>query len=258
MSDDPTPRGASEAGDDLLILFARGDRPTASQVREACVAAHFADSAGPDLSDRSERVDIAPPGGIALQRAGLTFDLVGLAPGPAVPVPEMGENDAIRATILPSRTDAVSLRLGPHIAAGRRSVAILREWFALAAGLAESFGGTGLCWVPGAVAISLANLKHNLAAWDARCEVPVNLLASFRRTLDGAVQSHGLGYFTGQELRIESPLVGGSEEALARLLFTHLFYAGAQQGSAQLAAPDGHPLRLEPSGNGRFVRVWPG
>jgi len=28
--------------------------------------------------------------------------------------------------------------------------------------------------------------------------------------------------------------------------------------TGELAAPDGTPLRLEPSGNRRFVRVWPG
>lgn len=246
------------AADDLLILFPHGQRPTANQVRARCEAADFVDSWGPALFGASMRKDIAAPDGLSLQRAGLGFDFLGLAPGAAVPVPEMGADAMAQASILPSRSEASVLRLGPHIAAGTGNLTILREWFGLALSLTRSFGGSALCWAPGAVLLGPERFGEYLDAWDARSDVPVALLASFRRTLDGAVQSHGLGFFTGQEFRIEPQLVRGDEDALARLLFRHLFYAGHQDETGQLAAPDGVALRLEPSENRRYVRVWPG
>ena len=258
MSEGLSGSAAPEIGDDLLILFPHGTRPTARRVHGQCGTSGFADASGPDLTEYEHKVDIAAPTGLGLQRAGLVFDLVGLAPGPPIAVPDMGEEQAMREPILPTRTEASSLRLGPHIVAGKGSLAILREWFGLASGLAETFGATTLCWVPGGVVVPLDRLPHHLHAWDDRGDVPVNLLASFRRTLDGAVQSHGLAFFTGQEFRIEPPLVRGGEDGLARLIFSHLFYAGEQTVTGELAAPDGTPLRLEPSGNRRFVRVWPG
>ncbi|RDS77912.1 hypothetical protein DL238_10095 [Alteriqipengyuania lutimaris] len=244
--------------DDLLILFPHGRRPTASQIRQRCDSADFLDSCGPVLFSAAAGKDITAPDGLSLQRAGLSFDLLGLAPGAPVPVPQMGADVVAQASVLPSRTEASVLRPGPHIAAGTGDLTILREWFGLAHGLALSFDGSVLCWAPGAVILGVKRFGDCLDAWDARGDVPVALLASFRRTLDGALQSQGLAFFTGQEFRIEPQLIRGDEDALARLLFRHLFYAGRQEESGQLAAPDGVALRLEPSENRRFVRVWPG
>mgnify|MGYP001201403963 FL=1 len=250
MSDEQALPEGEAIADDLLILFRRNPRPTFAQVRDGCDGADIVDAAPHPLAH-------AAPGIIELRRAGLTFDLAGLAPGPAMPIPDLagaGIDDAIAQ----DGTRALSLRVGPHIAAGRRTLSVLREWFDLAQGIAANLGAEGICWVPGGVAIGMDGLARHLDSWEARGDVPVSLLASFRPTIDGALQSHGLHYFTGQELRIEPPLVQGEGNALARLLFTHLFYAGTQTQSGQLTAPDGHPLRIEPSADGRYVRVTPG
>ncbi len=256
MSGDLSLPAADEPGDDLLILVPKAARPDAERVRALCAGAEFLDALGPELPDDTRLPTRSVAGAIALQRSGLTFDLAGLAPGPAVPVPDMGA--ALPEGLLPAQTTALSLRPGPHTAAGRRTLAVLREWFALARGLGEAFGAEALCWAPGGVVVPLASAERHIAAWEAAGRVPVALLASFHPTLDGALQSHGLAYFTGQELRIEPPLVDGGEQALARVLFTHLFYVGEQATTGQLAAPGGHTLRLDPSDDGRFVRVWPG
>ena len=258
MSGDVGGPAAERIDDDLLILFPRNGRPTTRQVRAQCDSGRIADSLGPEIVHYTHKVDIAPPDGVALQRAGLAFDLVGLAPGPAIPVPDIGEGGAVLRASKRSMVDASSLRLGSHIAAGARSLTVLREWFGIAEAIASAFDATSVCWVPGSIVIAPDRLAEALHAWDTRGEVPVTLLASFRATLDGAFQSQGLAYFTGQELRLEPQLMRGEEELLARLIFTHLFYAGKQEDTIQLAAPDEHALRLVPSGNGRVVRVWPG
>ena len=244
-----SPEGEAIA-DDLLILFQRNPRPTFEQVRDACDGADIIDAAPQPLSDPSRGV-------VELRRSGLTFDLVGLGPGPAAPIPDLGGAE-IEGAIGQDGTCALSLRVGPHIAAGRHTLAILRAWFTLAQGVGQRIGAEGICWVPGGVVIGMESLTRQIDSWEARGDVPVNLLASFRPTIDGALQSHGLHTFTGQELRIEPPLVRAEGNALARLLFTHLFYAGKQTQCGQLTAPDGHPLRIEPSADGRYVRVTPG
>ena len=258
MSETLNAPAAPEVGDDLLILFARNARPTARQVRADPAIADAVDALGPDLVRYDHAVDIAPPDGVALQSAGLGFDLVGLAPGPAIPVPDVGDGDVVERAARRSGTHACALRLGPHIESGRHSLAILRTWFHLGHAIAAAFGAPALCWAPGGVVMECEKVAAHLAAWDARSDVPVNLLATFRPTLDGAIQSRGLAYFTGQEFRLEPALLRGNEASLARLIFAHLFYAGPQLASGQLAAPDGCALRLQPSGNRRFLRVWPG
>ena len=250
MSAELGPPEGEAIADDLLILFRRNPRPTFEQVRDSCDGAEIVDAAPHPLAN-------AVRGVIELRRAGLTFDLAGLAPGPAVPIPDLGGAELDDA-IAQDGTRALSLRVGPHIAAGRRTLAVLREWFALARGIGQRLGAEGICWVPGGVAIGMEGLARHLDSWAARGDVPVSLLASFRPTIDGALQSHGLHTFTGQELRIEPPLQRGEGDGLVRLLFTHLFYAGKQTQSGQLTAPDGHPLRIEPSADGRYVRVTSG
>lgn len=251
MSGDLSLPAADENGDDLLILVPKALRPDAERVRALCDGAGFLDELGPELPESSSK----PSKAIMLQRSGMGFDLAGLAPGPAVPVPDMGA--ALPESTGMAQTAGLSLRPGPHIAAGRRTLAVLREWFGLAHGLGEALGAQALCWVPGRVVVPLEAAERHIAAWEAQGRVPVAMLATFHPTLDGACQSRGLAYFTGQELRIEPPLVDGGEQALARVLFTHLLYAGTQDTTAQVADPAGHTLRLDPSEDGRFVRVWP-
>lgn len=249
-TDDPA---RPEPADDLLILVPREARPTADVIAQVVRDAPWLDHAGPELGGTAG-------GAIALQRAGLGFDLAGLAPGIPLPVPHPLSARELPDDFAPASIAAVSLRLGPHIEAGRGNLAILREWFALAAALADALGAAGIVWTPAGLALGPALLARNLQAWTARGELPVTLLASFHPTLDGAVQSSGLAFFTGQEFRIEPQLVGGTQQVdtLARLLFRHLVYAGPQSDTGHLSTPDGHPLRIEPVADGHSIRVWPG
>ena len=85
-SDDPA---RPEPADDLLILVPRGARPTADAIAQVARNAPWLDHAGPELGGTAG-------GTIALQRAGLGFDLAGLAPG--VPLPYLGAQSLSRGT----------------------------------------------------------------------------------------------------------------------------------------------------------------
>jgi hypothetical protein len=77
---------------------------------------------------------------------------------------------------------------------------------------------------------------------------------------DGGLHSEGLAFFTGQELRIE-PELAGDKAAAARLavrLINELVERGRIDQPERIAGPQGEPLKLAPSENGRFVRVWSG
>jgi hypothetical protein len=78
--------------------------------------------------------------------------------------------------------------------------------------------------------------------------------------LGGGIESRGLSYFTGQELRIEPGAAADEGQAtlLALRLAGQLIYQGRLETTEQATAPNGATLRLEPSSNGRFVRVWAG
>jgi hypothetical protein len=74
------------------------------------------------------------------------------------------------------------------------------------------------------------------------------------------MQSEGLALFTGQELRIEPELAEDKAAAakIAVRLIDLLVAEGTLAAPRRIAGADGSPLRLEPSANGRFVRVWRG
>ena len=85
-------------------------------------------------------------------------------------------------------------------------------------------------------------------------------LAALTPMPDGGMQSQGLALFTGQELRLEPELAAdrtaGAKVALR--LMHWLVEHGRLEAKETLPGPDGRPLHLEPSANGRFVRVWRG
>ena len=84
------------------------------------------------------------------------------------------------------------------------------------------------------------------------------LLTSFKEGPDGAIQSRGLSVITGQELRIEPEVEPDMQSAhrLAIRLTSQLILREPMSHAEAITAPDGGTLKLEPSPNGRFIRVW--
>ena len=78
--------------------------------------------------------------------------------------------------------------------------------------------------------------------------------------MDGALQSIGLDFWIGQEIRIEPPLATDRVAAtrLGVRLINHLIMVGGLSQAEPMTAPDGRKLVLTPSGNRKFVRVWQG
>lgn len=96
-------------------------------------------------------------------------------------------------------------------------------------------------------------------AWLEGGAFPALGLTAFRETVDGALQSVGLDFWIGQELRLEPP-ISHDKVAATRLgvrLINQLILVGAMTQAERVTAPDGSRLVMRPSTNGKFIRVWP-
>jgi hypothetical protein len=246
----------------VSLLFAAGERPAAAAV-VALARAESPFSISYDPS--SMTADEGESGGegarwIELLYNGLTFDLTGLAGGDAAPLPALVHRFGLPVDFDGARLRAVTLRPGPHLAAGGNMPPVLRALALLAARLMELPGVQAVAWHPARCWSEPVRFREAVHTWTQGGVFPVFCLAALASTPDGGMQSEGLAQFTGQELRLEPELVGDRAEAgkLAVRLLHWLYEHGRLASFERLPAPGRGMVRLEPSGNGRFVRAWNG
>lgn len=240
------------------ILFPPGQRPGVQAVialSEARGAFHVSLDPRPSAAPADGE---APETWLELLANGLTFDLVGLAPGaPPEWVPAqhrvgpVGEfNDA--------RLEAITLRPGPHLAPGGTMLPVARGLACLTAHLGALPGSVAVLWHPARCLSDTRLFSEVVLRWGDGGVFPSLGLVALAVEPDGALISEGLGLFVGQELRIE-PELSGDREAAAKLavrLLHGLVERGRLQEAERITGPNGIALRLEPSVNRRFVRVW--
>jgi hypothetical protein len=250
--------GSQRASPDLLFLFAPEERPGQDDLRTIVEGIEgltiSVDRAHPRI-DRPAETTLW----MELHRDGMTFDCSGLAPGPAVAMPVVSQWLGVPKSKRLERLRCVGLSLGPHVRAGQASPPILRRLLGLAREMADGLSNChALCWVAAGTVIERAAYSELVDRWQDGGPFPAQLVTSFKEGLGGGIESRGLSYFTGQELRIEPGAFAdeGQGTLLALRLASQLIYQGRLETAEQATAPDGGMLRLEPSPNGRFVRVW--
>ena len=196
---------------------------------------------------------------VELLRSGLTFDLQGLAPGKPVAFPEFEHSFDLEAKPSPFRFEALKLAPGQHLAGAEASLPVITALTAIARDMALFFDDfAGVVWSPSKSAIGGRFYESIASAWLEGGAFPALGYTAFRETFDGALQSVGLEFFVGQELRIEPPL-SSDKVAATRLgvrLINQLVAVGGLEDSERIIAPDGSRLVLRPSRNGKFIRVW--
>lgn len=196
---------------------------------------------------------------LELLRDGLTFDLEGLAPGWPCTIPPAAHRFDFRSDMKPSSFEALRLVPSAHLAGGAGSLPILRGTMRLARELVQHFEQIeAVAWSPAQSLIGRRFFESSITAWLEGGAFPALGLTSFRETLDGGLQSVGLGFIIGQELRIE-PALANDKVAATRLgvrLINQLVLAGRIERVEQIIGPTGQLLQLEPSANGKFIRVW--
>ncbi|AKM06876.1 hypothetical protein AM2010_796 [Pelagerythrobacter marensis] len=243
----------------LLLLFRAGERPGVAALRRAL-------SASGRVAISHESAPPRPAAGDGTVWAellvdGMTFDLDGLAPGPGFPAGELRHTFEVTEALIANPGEALSLSAGPHIAGARATMPVVRVQMALGAELVRAFPGvTAVVWSPARSVMGRAFFMSLADKWLKGGPFPALGITAFRRALDGAVQSDGLAFFTGQELHFDATAFPDPVEAtrIGLRLINVLIDSHALERPIELAAPDGAILTLRPSRNGRFVRVGRG
>lgn len=191
---------------------------------------------------------------------GLTFDLLGLAPGAAPEPPSCVHAYALAANAEAAGLEALTVRPGPHLAGGHAMLPVVRSLAWLAATLSAIDGVEAVAWHPARSWCGPDYFRNGVLRWIEGGVFPGLGLTSLAVTPDGGMQSEGLALFAGQDLRIEPELVLDKAQGakIGVRLIDYMVEAGPIDAPQGLTGPDGQPLRLEPSTNGRFVRVWRG
>ncbi|MEO0690182.1 MAG: hypothetical protein AAFY51_07750 [Pseudomonadota bacterium] len=220
-----------------------------------------------DLSQSAPPVFLEPrdvsatrdPVSVELLREGLTFDLMGLAPGSSYDLPACDHLFDLETLPTAFRTEALYLTLGPHLTGGQRSLPVIRGLLEIARDLVHHFEELeAVIWPPSRSAIGRVHFDSVATAWLEGGAFPAPGLIAFKPAIDGALETEGLDYWIDQELRIEPPLSNDrlSATRLAVRLVNRLVILGNLRDSERMAGPDGRTLVLRPSENRKFVRVW--
>jgi hypothetical protein len=258
------------------LLFKEGTRLTAAQIHAFAAASAKvfvshdpADGSSPlgnppDLATQNKglRTELLPldKQWVELLRDGLTFDLAGLAPGPACaePLPAPRHRfDWHEQTDL-AGLEAVMLTTGPHLQGGEASMPVLRTMIALVRDLTLFFEEmVAVVWPPSGSLIGRRFFESTATAWLDGGPFPALGLAAFDLAADGALETSGLSLWVGHELRID-PALAQDKVAGTRLglrLVNHLVMLGGLHGEERITAPDGTRLIMLPASDGGPIRV---
>ena len=196
---------------------------------------------------------------VELLRDGMTFDLSGLAPGSASAFPSLLHRFDLATLPSPEDHEALVLRPGPHLADGAGSLPLMRELLALGCDIVRQFSDlVAVGWGPARAAIGRRFFESIISAWLDGGPFPALGLTAFVESPDAALESVGLGFWIGQEIRIEPPL-SADRVAATRLgirLVNHLVLAGGLSEEDRMVAPDGSRLVLRPSRSRALISVW--
>jgi hypothetical protein len=253
------------------LLFAAGKRPDRSAIQRFANAQSnsslsYDPVAGAALSvvekdGEGQAITRSKPGNgvwIELLRDGLTFDLEGLAPESCLGLPRIEHRFDFDLTRALGQYEALRLIPGGHLAGGENTIPVVRCLIALARDLAQALPDLeAVVWPPSRSVIGSQFFESTTTAWLGGGAFPALGLTAFYEWPDGGVQSLGLEYFIGQELRIEPPLGHEKVEAtrLGIRLVNQLILIGGITESERLTAPDGSRLILKPSAAGNIIHV---
>lgn len=231
----------------LFLLFPRGERPTAVDVRAALLQSNAA-QVSYDPADR-ERAAVANDW-LELLADGLTFDLLGLAPGEGLSPPEPRHRLGLSAQAL-GDCEAIGIAPGPHLAGAANALPVVRTMLGIAATLSSHWRTlTGLLWRPSACATRRDIFLELTEGWLGGGPFPVLSLIGVVEGEGGALASEGLAFFTGQEVALD-PGFDIDRTAATRTIVRLVDWLVEQRPLREpvtLALDNGERWRLDPRG----------
>jgi hypothetical protein len=234
----------------LSLLFEDAQRPDAPAIYElAARSGEFTVSHDPREARDGNWLELLVNG--------LTFDLEGLAPGNGV-IHELHPHVFdLPEKFNPFRCSTLTLVPGPHLSGGAAMMPVVRSQMWLAAQLCGLPGIAAVGWLPARTLSGPGHFRRSVTSWLEGGVFPGFGLTALLTVPDGGMQSEGLAFFTGQELRIEPELAadGAAAARIALRLIHELIERGPVARRERATGPAGESLRLDPSPNKRFVRV---
>lgn len=192
---------------------------------------------------------------------GLTFDFVGLAPGPGISAPEVRFRIDCDKQLDLDDYDLVGLAPGPHLSGGARSLVVAKVLSGLGCDIARELGTVkGFYWLPSLSVTGPQLFTSSITAWVEGGPFPALGLTAFQVDGEGGLESVGLSFFTGQELVLSAELAGDPASAtrLAMRLVHQLALHGTLDEDETVTGPDGARIILKPDEGGTKVKVMPG
>lgn len=227
------------------IVFRAGERPDADAVAR--------------LAQATDEFSIVPDSGgdgwVELLRDGLTFDLVGLAPGAGAVIESMPRRYGLPETAAGAGFEALALRLGPHLAGAERLLPVVRTVAGVAMELSGLPGVEAVGWLPSHSLCNPAWFRAGVSAWLDGGPFPSLALSGLERAEDGMLHSHGLAFLTGQEFALApgcetSPQDDGHT---AIRLTDWLVANGSVTETCEVELVGIGPVRLEPEPDGLLL-----
>lgn len=243
-----------QVGACLSLLFSADDRPSAQDVLQAI-------SAGPQ--GEATGIQATQPRGsgeswLELLASGLTFDLIGLAPGEGAVIPAANHLYGLGREVPEQAFQAIAIVPGPHLTGAAAVLPVVRVMAGLARELALRLDAKAVCWAPAGSWMDTAYFARVVEGWLGGGAFPALGFTGVERTPDGGVQSQGLCHFAGHELRVESRRGEAAADVvkLAVRAIDHIVRHGPIESRQNLTGPSGEHLLVEPVPGGRVVRMW--
>lgn len=186
--------------------------------------------------------------------AGLVFHIVAIGEWNRDKCPPIAHAFGLDPTVMAWR-NGISVGPGPDIAAVTEGLPLVRAGAAIVRRVLEIGDPVAVVWRPIGSMMEKGYFTDMADEWLQGGAFPALGLASFRDAPDGGLHSHGLTYFTGQELRLVPAIAeqGDRAVALGAGLVEKLVEHGALKAPIEVRNFDGRKMRLAPSANGRFV-----
>ncbi len=193
---------------------------------------------------------------IELLVSGLTFDLRGLAPGAAMPVPIERHRYGTISENPEQALEAITLVPAQHIASGFAMIPVVQAMVGLAAHIALPLGAQAVCWHPAATWMEPQYYSRKVLDWFSGGAFPSFGLTALQENSAG-FRSEGLEFFSGQELQIDS-LVGEPKRGVAKLamrLIERVVCEGPFTSDSAFDGPDGGRFLVVLSDAGRLATI---
>ena len=204
----------------LFILFDSGMRPRRSNVLRAIDqvpyvnVSHDPASSPAEPESRDKAALAVHEHWVELMVSGLTFDLLGLAPGPGIKIPDVAHKLACTHDLEEGSVEAIALVPGPHLADGANSLPVIRALLEIGCALARKVEGAHtICWSPARTAMDPSMFCRSVDGWLAGGPFPALGMAAFVANDDGAITTEGLNFLVGHELRFDADLSRNRIEA---------------------------------------------